>query len=187
MVVTQNKISDFCFARKTEKEELLKDLTQESSRQTTPAPPARPEYHKDVPTGPPSSAPSQPTPQGVQGNLPYPVYVQGMPVPYGASVQTPYPSYAPPPMPTSYNPYGTMPYPSKNLKFNFFYIHTKVRTVRHFVTAFSDTYSFPQAGGFPPGAPPQGYPHPQQQQGYHPPGAPGQGQPGYPYGGWGTL
>lgn len=64
------------------------------------------------------ATPSQPTPSAasqVPSALPYPVYVQGMPVPYGASATTPYPSYVPPPLPQGYNPYGTMPYPSKYL------------------------------------------------------------------------
>ncbi|XP_060527003.1 programmed cell death 6-interacting protein [Cylas formicarius] len=104
LVTFQNKVSDFTFARKTEKEELLKDLTQESSRAAPAPPPSTPSYHvksDDAPSGPAPGAP----------NLPYPVYVQGMPVPYGATSNTPYPSYVPPPMPQGYNPYGTLPYP----------------------------------------------------------------------------
>lgn len=47
----QNKISDFCFARKTEKEELLKDLTHETSRGAVGPAPTPPQHHSATPTG----------------------------------------------------------------------------------------------------------------------------------------
>ncbi|XP_025832314.1 programmed cell death 6-interacting protein [Agrilus planipennis] len=115
LVVFQNKISDYCFARKTEKEELLKDLTQESSRSAPPPTPSTPSYYgakQDEASA--SGAPQAPPPSQVPTTLPYPVYVTGMPVPYGASVNTPYPSYAPPPLPSGYNPYSTLPYPASS-------------------------------------------------------------------------
>ncbi|XP_033337052.1 programmed cell death 6-interacting protein-like protein AliX [Megalopta genalis] len=109
LVVFQNKISDFCFARKTEKEELLKDLTTNLSHTGPATTPTIPTHHSGMPgqnqSGSEQSPPSQ---------LPYPTHYQGgMPIPYGAGPATPYPAYIPPPMPATYNPYATMPYPSQ--------------------------------------------------------------------------
>ncbi|GLV31978.1 ALG-2 interacting protein X [Carabus blaptoides fortunei] len=163
LVVFQNKISDYCFARKTEKEELLKDLTQETSRQGPVSTPSLPTHHATTPTEQKKDAPPRPPPptaapasSAPQPNMPYPVpgYGQGMPLPYGASSNAPYPTYVPPPMPQGYNPYGTIPYPN------------------------SPNYpGFPQAGypGYP--AQPGGYP---QQAGGGYPGYPGYPQQGYP-------
>lgn len=105
LVVFQNKISDFCFARKTEKEELMKDLTTNLSHAGPASTPTIPSHHSSAPS--PSNQTDSSAPQ-----LPYPTqYTGAMPVPYGASPATPYPTYVPPPMPNTYNPYATMPYP----------------------------------------------------------------------------
>ncbi|XP_029047406.2 programmed cell death 6-interacting protein [Osmia bicornis bicornis] len=110
LVVFQNKISDFCFARKTEKEELLKDLTTNLSHTGPATTPTIPSHH-----GGTSGQQSQSgTEQSGSSQLPYPTHFQGgMPVPYGVGPATPYPAYMPPPMPATYNPYATMPYPAQ--------------------------------------------------------------------------
>lgn len=94
LVNLQNKVSDFCFARKAEREEMCKDLQHKIVNASNPAPPAAPSYHT------PSTAPPvipQPTPQM---NLPY-------------SAPNPYQQYyyPPPPLPVGYNPYAQPPAP----------------------------------------------------------------------------
>ncbi|XP_015515256.1 programmed cell death 6-interacting protein [Neodiprion virginianus] len=113
LVVFQNKISDFCFARKTEKEELMKDLTTNLSHTGPATTPTIPSHHG-------GNTPQSQSQSNIQGGsqLPYPTmqYQGGMPVPYGASAATPYPTYVPPPMPAGYNGlynYATMPYPTQ--------------------------------------------------------------------------
>ncbi|XP_063230755.1 programmed cell death 6-interacting protein [Bacillus rossius redtenbacheri] len=148
LVVFQNKVSDYCFARKTEKEELMKDVTQNISRQQVPSTPYAPAHHS-ADNGDRKAAPPRPPPPSAGGQtapaLPYPMYPQYMPMPYGSTSAAPYPAYVPPPMPTSYNPYapgGAVPYPQQG-------------------------YPYPQA---PYGA----YPYPQQPQ---QPQQPPQGRP----------
>ncbi|XP_063974590.1 programmed cell death 6-interacting protein [Diachasmimorpha longicaudata] len=105
LVVFQNKISDFCFARKTEKDELMKDLTTNLSHSGPAVTPSIPAHH----SAPDSGYGTVGAPQ-----LPYPTQFQGsMPMPYAATTSAPYPTYVPPPMPNTYNPYATMPYPNQ--------------------------------------------------------------------------
>uniref|UniRef100_A0A182JEU6 Uncharacterized protein n=1 Tax=Anopheles atroparvus TaxID=41427 RepID=A0A182JEU6_ANOAO len=160
LLVFQSKISDFCFARKTEKEELMKDLTHESSRQAPVAvTPVIPTHHTSTTaSAEPTASASAPS----AGPAPYPQQMQNIPAmgAYGGGVapSAGFTGYVPPPMPQGFNPYATLPYPTAFTGFP------------------SATPMMPQAYyGTYPGA--YGGQHQQQQ-----PGAPGAPNPNNPMG-----
>lgn len=104
LIIFQNKISDYCFARKTEKEELMKDLTHQASRQAQPSFSSVPAHVTST-----SSTSEQVTdPKAAIQTTPYPIQSQVMPLPYGM----PYPTYASLPLPQGFNPYATLPHPN---------------------------------------------------------------------------
>jgi len=151
LVVFQNKISDFCFARKTEKDELMKSLTEESSRMSSSAP-SMPSYG----SGGTSAGGSAPAAPPSSGQTPYPSQIQGMPVPYGATTNAPYPTYVAP-MPQSFNPYATLPYPNTAYNYQHFPQGPQAQNYGTYPGAYSQQQQ--QQPGYPQ-QPNQGYPHP---------------------------
>uniref|UniRef100_A0A1B6GMD2 BRO1 domain-containing protein n=1 Tax=Cuerna arida TaxID=1464854 RepID=A0A1B6GMD2_9HEMI len=109
----QSKISDFCFARKTEREEMIKDLTRGIGLATKIEIPELPQHHKFVGSTTLVAEQGKPTFQNTEFianstiNTPYPTQgeLYNMPQPYSGLPQGEMPHrYFPLPSPSGYQP-----------------------------------------------------------------------------------
>lgn len=122
LVKFQNQISDFTFARNTEKEDLCRELQRNIANRASEPAPTLPEYHKTTENQNKQIPPSRPPPPNRAAydspvsapttaisttvNPPYPI--QSTPYPYNYTYPVPNAQ-----MPMAYNPYSqpVMPYP----------------------------------------------------------------------------
>ena len=156
LVNLQNKVDDFCFARKAERDELCKDMQLAIANSANPPPPTVPSYHTNTSgTASSSAPPAQPVAPPVSAAA-----VQPVPFAHNPYAGAPQYYYPPPPLPSGYNPYAPVPAPQPG-QCEFYKRNILTKTLMlNFTDAHPTVPGYPYPQQAP--APYPGYPYPQQ-------------------------